>query len=291
VVDGGQGPSFEAGSSPFEKAAIVGRLESDEIIESSGIAASRCQESLLWTHNDSGDGAYIFAMDERGKHLGTWKLENADNKDWEDISSYSDASGNCFLIIGDIGNSRKDRRTEHKIYRLAEPTVQDVDRGSSRKAPGIIPRADVLTFAYPDEAQDAETLMVHPASGDIYIVTKERNKPAGVYRLRPEFGSAPVKAERISDLTVPAIPNGFVTGGEISPDGSRLVICDYFAAYEFTLPPQNGGFEDVWKQKPVIIDLADRQQGEAIAYASDGKAVIATSEGKNQPLLRAARRE
>jgi hypothetical protein len=70
-----------------------------------------------------------------------------------------------------------------------------------------------------------------------------------------------------------------------------MIICDYFAAYEFTLPAGSSDFNEIWKQKPVVVDLGDRKQGEAIGYSSDGNSIFATSEGTNQPLIKITRRQ
>src|SRR5687767_12888174 len=72
----------------YEKPVTVGRIESNEITGSSGLAASLCQSDVFWTHNDSGDDAFIFAINSKGKHLGTWRVANARNNDWEDIGAY-----------------------------------------------------------------------------------------------------------------------------------------------------------------------------------------------------------
>src|SRR4051812_19029080 len=74
--------------SRYAAAVVTGKIRSKEIDESSGIAASRCQNGVLWTHNDSGDDAFIFAINKAGETLGTWRVPNARNVDWEDISSY-----------------------------------------------------------------------------------------------------------------------------------------------------------------------------------------------------------
>jgi hypothetical protein len=289
-VSRGTPPAFDRNASPYGEPQTAGRVESSEITESSGLTASKCQQNVLWTHNDSGDGAFIFAMDQTGRDLGTWKVENAENLDWEDIDSYKDANGKCFLYVGDIGNRKKDARTNHKIYRVAEPEISAGGTRTTRKEPARTAPAEILTFSYPVEPNDAETMMVHPTSGEIYVATKSRNTASGVYKLKPTFGAAIVRAEKVADITVPAIPNGFLTGGDIAPDGKRLVICDYFAAYEFSLPPDAKGFDDIWKQKPAVINLGDRDQGEAICYSSDGSSLFATSEGKNKPLIRIDRR-
>src|SRR4051794_6987818 len=46
----------------------LGRIDSREITESSGLAASRKHPGVFWTHNDSGNGPYIFAITRDG-HL------------------------------------------------------------------------------------------------------------------------------------------------------------------------------------------------------------------------------
>src|SRR5262245_57051971 len=46
---------------------IVGRLDAREISESSGIVESRRYPGVYWTHNDSGNGAEIFAITREGK--------------------------------------------------------------------------------------------------------------------------------------------------------------------------------------------------------------------------------
>jgi len=42
-------------------------LENQSIKESSGIAASRRNAGIFWTHNDSGDGPFIYAFDRQEK--------------------------------------------------------------------------------------------------------------------------------------------------------------------------------------------------------------------------------
>jgi hypothetical protein len=291
VVEGGRPPEFGQEEPVFQRASIVGRIGSNEIRESSGITASKCQEGLLWTHNDSGDGPFIFALDPLGRHLGTWKVAAADNVDWEDIASYKDAAGNCFLVIGDIGNRNKEPRTEHTIYWVAEPGVDGSASSTSRKSPAQTAPARSATFSYPDGPQDAESLLIHPLNGTIYVLTKRRDAAAGVYRLPAENGPFPLKLVRVSDITVPAVPNGLITGGDISSDGRHLLLTDYFAAYEFTIPDGAADFDEIWRQRPAVIDLGEREQGEAIAYSPDGNSIFATSEGKNPPLMRADRRQ
>jgi hypothetical protein len=265
--------------------AVTGKIRSRDISESSGIAASRCNPDVLWTHNDSGDDAYIYAINKDGQSLGTWRVPNAQNNDWEDIDASKDTSGKCFIYIGDIGDN-KGKRSEHKVYRVAEPEVSDAAVSSSRKEPLITADPEVLRFSYPDYEQDAETMLVHPQSGDIYFVTKRVSGPAGVYRLKPAFGSDGVrKLEKVAEISVPAVPNGLLTGGDISPDAKRVVLCDYAQGYELRLPDNASSFDEIWQQTPEPIDLGKRPSGESVTYSMDGSSIFATSEGKNAPVI------
>lgn len=283
--------SGEKNSFNYQKPQIVGQIKSNEITESSGIAASRCNQNVLWTHNDSGDGAFIFALNEKGGKLGTWKISGAKNKDWEDIAAFQDKqTGKCFLYIGDIGNNER-LRSEMTIYRVVEPQISDENKNSSEKNPNETENAEAIKFEYSDMRHDAETLMVNPNTGDIYILTKRLSGASGVYKLAANYSLEKTNTlEKISDFSIPAVPNGFLTGGDISPDGKRVIICDYFSAYEIVLPENAKDFDEIWKQKPAIVELGEREQGEAIGYSTDGKTIFATSERKNSPLISAERK-
>jgi hypothetical protein len=276
-------------STDYEKPVTIGRIESSEITESSGLASSLCQPNVLWTHNDSGGDAFIFAIDLKGKHLGTWRVTNSRNDDWEDMAAYKGASGECYLYIGDIGNNKL-ARAEQTIYRVKEPEVPSGEGDSSRKNPLQTEPAEAFSYRYPGPPHDAETMMAQPQTGDIYILTKRIDGPSIVYKLKPHFGSpSSNRAERIAELSLPAVPNGLLTGGSISPDGKRVIVCDYSAGYELDLGDAVA-FDEVWKQKPVAVDLGDRRQGEAVTFSRDGRSVYATSERKNSPLIEAKRK-
>jgi hypothetical protein len=284
-------PNEIASDSAYAPPKIIGKIKSADITESSGLAASRCQENVLWTHNDSGDDAYIFALDLSGDNLGTWRIANTENIDWEDIASYKDKAGKCFIYIGEIGDNKL-RRHEHAVIRVAEPSISDATKSFSKKNSLTIDAFEVVRFVYPDFDQDAETLMVEPKSGDIYVVTKRVSGPSGVYRVKTNFGNTEIQhAEKVTELSVPAIPNGFVTGGDISPDGRRMVICDYAQAYEWSLPENIVQFDDIWKQEPSRIDLGKRNGGESVCYSANGTSIFSSSEGRNSPLIEVKRKK
>lgn len=276
--------------SHYDTPKVIGKVKSGDVEESSGLAASRCQTDVFWTHNDSDNGPYIYAFRSSGENLGTWKVQNAESKDWEDIAAYKDKSGQCFIYIGDIGDNELQFR-DHTVYRVAEPVITPSDAKSDRKNPLSTEPAETARYRYPDMNQNAETLMVQPMTGSIYVLTKRQAGPSGVYRIKPDFGNAePQKAQIIAEVTVPSIPNGLLTGGDISPDGKRVIVCDYTQGYELTLPQNAANFDEIWVQKPEVVDLGERKQGEAVCYNVDGTSVFATSEGKKPPVIEVKRR-
>lgn len=283
----GSHPAVE--NAVYAEPRVVGRIANPDIIEASGLAASKCQPGVFWTHNDSGDGPYIYALNERGDNLGTWRVSGARNIDWEDIATFKDAAGKCYVYTGDIGDNKLQRET-HTIYRVPEPAVTAASAGTTGTTAAQTEPAEALEYTYPDGGQNAETMLVHPVTGDIYVLSKSRDKPSGVYRLPAGFGGSGVRAAKVAELKVPAIPFGLLTGGDVAPDGRSVVVCDYAGGYELRLPEGDKIFDDIWSQKPVEIDLGKRDTGEAVAYSADGTSILATTENQKAPIIKLQRK-
>ena len=69
----------------FSSGTQTGTIQNSLVNEASGIAASRMNSNVLWTHNDSGDGAFLYAFNSSGTKLGTWKLTGATWRIWSTI--------------------------------------------------------------------------------------------------------------------------------------------------------------------------------------------------------------
>jgi hypothetical protein len=284
-------PIPEAGevSKAYGTPVQLADLEDVAIDESSGVVASRRNPDLFWTHNDSGDGPFLYAFDRKGGKRGTWRVTGAKAFDWEDIASGPGPQpGQSYLYVGDIGdNSRK--RKEIVVYRVAEPVITTADADTDRNEPQETEPAEAIHLRYPDGSHDAEALAVHPATGDVYIITKTRDttSAAGVYKLAAPFSSSAINTlEKVSNLSTPGLLPGMITGADISPGGRKIILCDYFNAYELGLPESPGGrFDEIWKQPIAIVGLGAREQGEAICYRLDGHAILATSEQSPAALI------
>jgi hypothetical protein len=268
-------------ATPVQIATLAGRA----VRESSGIVASRRDPNLFWTHNDSGDGPLVYAFDREGRARGTWRVAGAQARDWEDIAAGPGPErGQTYLYAGDIGDNGRERESV-VVYRFAEPRVAPDAAGTDDARPQETATAEAIRLKYPDGANNAEALLVHPRTGDLYVVTKSA-RSAGVYKLAAPFAAGEVHTlAHVASLRGPDFFGALVTGGDISPDGTRVALCDYAQGYELALPPGARGFDEVWTQKPAAVPLGLRMQGEAVCYRLDGAALLATSERSPSPLI------
>ena len=266
-------------------------LKDPSITESSGLVASRTTPGVYWTHNDSGDGPFIYSFDTQGRSLGVFRVTGAQAYDWEDMSiGPGPQRGKSYLYLGDIGDNQE-KRAEIVVYRVLEPTLAATTKPSTKKRPQATQAAEAITLKYPDGKHDAETLLVHPTTGNIYIVTKVPLLNPVVYEAAPPFSTGKaITMRRIGEIRVPSLFGGVLTGGSVSPDGRRVAFCDYFSGYELVLPASANDFNEIWKQRMTSFDLGKRKQGEGIAYRLDGDAFIATSEGKGSAVIQVERR-
>jgi hypothetical protein len=267
-------------------ARTLAHLEDQAVMESSGVAASHRNPGILWTHNDSGDSAMVYAFDRAGKSHGRWEFTGAKSRDWEDIAvGPGPSAGRSYLYAADIGDNGMNR-PEIVVYRVEEPLV---GKKACRKGCQTEPAAS-LRLHYPDRPHNAEALLVHPGTGDLFIVTKANRQDleTRVYVVRAkQWAAQPVTLTLLTTLDIPEpmfrSMVGGITGGDISPDGRRIVLCDYFRMYEAELPAKEQ-FDEIWRQ-PFRSAGIGLSQTEGICYSADGKSILSTAEGSPCPLL------
>lgn len=264
--------------------AAVGHLESGDLDESSGLAASHRNRGLLWTLNSDPQDQILFCVRSDGSHCGAWELEVAQEGDWEAIAiGPGTRSGHPYVYIGDVGDNSSSR-TEVVVYRIPEPEVEPRDEASSESQPARSVPVEELRMTYPDGPHDAETLMVHPRSGDIYLVTKHESL-ARVYKATPP----PTFAGSVSLEQLTSIRSEAITDGSISPDGRRVILCTKVRGYELLLP-RSEGFDSIWEQEITPVTLVPGEEREGCAYQLDGDAILMTSEGLHTQLYQVIRR-
>ena len=251
---------------------MTGVLQRPGLREISGVAVSRAHRGVLWTHNDSGDGPFIYATDTTGKYLGAWRVRGANATDWEDIALGPCPAGTeTCLYIADTGDNGE-VRSSVDVYAVAEP------------APGVGPADSIRTTApatalhltYPGGPADVEAMYV-TRDGTLYLVTKGRSRGVRLLRVRRDAWAAAgsVAAELVQQLPIQPdrLIGRLVTGAAVSPDGSPVVVRTYTELYIFT-PAANGALGP----SPVVCALGPIEpQGEGVGFL-DSTTLVLTSE-------------
>lgn len=282
----------------FEPGKIKGELDTKELQEISGLAASIINPGLLWAHNDGGDKARIFLIDTTAhQKVVIWLGGDATHRDWEDMAiGPGPEEGKNYIYVGDIGDN--DAKHKHKfIYRLEEPKIDPATTSDT-----TILRVERIKFELPDGARDSECIMIDPVTRDIYLLSKREPK-VNLYRLPyPQSTTETITAERVlekmefnqyeekqvSKNGKETLINGYhssyynqIVSGEISGDGSEVLIKTYSSVYYWKRPnAENIG--DLLKTMPTLLPYTAEPQGEAIAFDVNGKGYYTLSEERGK---------
>jgi hypothetical protein len=259
---------------------------SSRISEASGLAASRQNPGLYWTHNDSGGRARLFAVDKHGNIKKIVRVKGARARDWEDIAAGpGPVNGLSYVYIADIGDNRK-RRGRVQIYRVTEPKLEE---SADLKIHATSDRFDVR---YPDGAHDCEAMFIDqgPAarakgtSGRVYIITKHYNYAGDVYWV--DLPSKP--SGRLTFTKAGTLNHGgsgwpaAVTAADMHPEGSLIVVRAYEQLLMF--PRQHGqSVEDALRGNSCPVHRTGEKQGEAVTFGADGSHYMTVSEN-TQPM-------
>lgn len=264
-----------------DKGVITGNLQNKELDEISGIAASAIHPGIYYVHNDSGDTSRFFAITPTGQLKATYYFKGISSHlgvtDCEDIAAGpGPVKGKSYIYLGDIGDNNAVRKFL-TVYRFEEPGLTGKD--SIHTLP-----ATILYLKYPDGPKDAETLMIDPVEQLLYIVSK-RKASVNVYTTPLNYTANDtvtlVKRAKLHFGGIP--PFKWITAGDISKDGSQILLKNYHHVYYWKRAPN----EPVWQamtRKAIKLYYNNEKQGEAIGFTPDGKGYYTTSEGVNAPI-------
>jgi hypothetical protein len=246
----GSTPALAAGGPP---SAFT--IEDPRITESSGLAASRLHPGVYWTHNDSGDGPYVYAVDGRtGRTVATVTMRGIGRpRDAEAISIGPDGD----IYVGDIGDNLGGAWPNVWIYRFPEP----------KQLRNMTVDATQFTVTDADGPRNAEALMVQPRTGRVYIASKNEDG-GGLYE-----GPAHLSASGVNTFHRIAGIDLWITDGAFSPDGTRLVLRGYFSARMYRWvhgKPEDDG----------ALTVPIQPQGESVTFTPDGRTLMYGSEGE-----------
>jgi hypothetical protein len=279
---------------PRFTSVVAGRLQTADLVETSGLAASRRVPGILWALNDSGNRPVLYALDADGAELGQVTLAGVENVDWEDLAAFS-WRGEPWLLVADVGDNCG-RRFQVVLHVLPEPQADEQGRFS-----GEIRPVRSLLFTYPDGPRDCEAVAVDEAAGQILLLSK-RTEPPVLYRLplEPLISDSPLVAAPLARLTTipPPEPIDFLlpfgrylsqpTAMDLSTDGLSLFVLTYRHAYLYhRLPGETWGA--CLTRTPQVIELPGLfllPQREAACFSADGRSLFVTGEGAGAVLIR-----
>lgn len=234
-------------------------IKDTRIKENSGMSRSTYRRKTMFVHNDSGGGPQFFALGAHCKTKAVFDVPGAPARDWEDMAT----GPHHTLWFGDIGGNNP--REVVNVVKVKEPRKlksRDLDHTA-------------YPLTYPDGAHNAETLLVHPRTGRVYVVTKSPQGGA-IYRAPKTLDTAgPNTMKRLGDA-----PIG-LTGGDFLRDGSRIAIRGYTKLYLYR------SINDT-TPRMTRLPKAAQKGGEAIAFKRGG-ALVFGSEGVGKWVWKAKR--
>jgi hypothetical protein len=253
-------PAFAAAAPADDGMEKLFTFRDQRITESSGLAVSPTHDGVYYTHNDSAATPTFYAVDGQGRTRATFQVRGAQARDWEAMAATKDPrTGRGVLWFADIGDNLDGAWPNVSVYKVTEPrTIADATLPATR-----------YRFRYADGARNAEGLMVHPRTGRLYVVSKEFS--GSVYAAPQEL-----RTDRVNVLRKVASAPLMATDAAYAPDGSSYVVRTYFSA---TLYRPSG--ETIGR-----VTMPELEQAESIAYTSDGRSLLAGTEGPRSPVYR-----
>lgn len=205
--------------------------------ESSGLALSRRQPGLFWTHNDSGGRPVVYGLRPGQGVVAELRLRGAPATDWEDLSGGPcpwDPARPC-IYVADVGDNLG-IRSSVVVLVFEEPSTRELALPDPARQGDPARKLDVewsgARLTYPGGARDAEALAVTD-DGDLILVQKNvaaDGHHVAVFRsprsafsagLSAGTGGEPVLLRPDGQLFLPR--NGGVTAAAWAPDGELIV--------------------------------------------------------------------
>lgn len=244
----------------FDPPEVQATITDDNLLEVSGIEASKANRGHYWVHNDSGDKARILLLSRDGAIKAEVSLEGVVATDWEEITMTADSS----LIIGDIGDNRGERPYV-TLYKIKEPKIDSADRLTISKD-----EIDSMQITYAEGSRDAETLFYDFNSDSLVLITK-REEEVMVYQFLFRNGTA------IEIASKGTLPFRNLTSGDMNAY-SEIILKNYDNIFYFL--PAKYAIDKLLSEPDYRIPYSPEPQGEAITWSDDGRDLILLSEKK-----------
>lgn len=252
-------------SNIFLKGKELAEVTNKKLEEVSGLAASINNTGMFWTHNDSGNPAEVFLVDQQLNIKLTCKLKGVANRDWEDITiGPGPVAGKNYIYVGEIGDNLGIFQFKN-IYRFEEPIYKSGTDAIT------ISKFDTITFQLPDAIKDTEALMINPRDKNLYVISK-REDPVYLYELKYPYSTK----DTLTAKRVMPLPYSQIVAACFSSDGNAVLVKNYKNVYFWKVGELP--LAQALRERPYIVEYKKEPQGEAIAFARDGSGFFTISE-------------
>lgn len=204
--------------------------------EASGLAISRRQPGLLWTHNDSGGKPVVYGLRPGQGVVAELRLRGAPVTDWEDLAAgpcpWDDAKP-C-IYVADIGDNLRIRSSVIVLV-FEEPSPRELalpkPTGRGKPARRLDMAWSAVRLSYPGGTRNSEALTVTDG-GDVILVQKDPSAEArvAVFRAPKSVFLAGLSAGKAGESVLLRpdgrllLPHGgFVTAAAWLPGGELIV--------------------------------------------------------------------
>ena len=244
-----------------------------KVRESSALAS---HADMLWTLNDSGDNAQVYAIDPQHRLNKTVQIRGAKNIDWEEMAQDEE-----HLYIFDCGNNRG-KRDHLQIYKTPWQALQQAEDGSQVSA-------ELITFSYADKPEkvnagfhDYDCEAVAAVDDHLWLFTKNRrDQHTNLYILdksKPEQSIQPQAKFQVK---------GLITAADYDSQSQTLALLGYEKSMVFgqsfvwTVPVKD---KPVWEQAK-RYSLMPYGQWEAVKWDRSQGALRLLLTTESTPLL------
>jgi hypothetical protein len=236
--------------------------------EASGVARSTTFSNAVWIIEDSGNkpGLHLLGTDGTYKKFVDFR---GNNRDWEDLASGpGPTEGVNYVYVPDIGDNNV-VYPEYYIYRFPEPTSNQ----------SVIDSYETIKFKYPGGVSyNAETLLLDPKTKDLYVITKDQFNVRVYYLKYPQPINTSFEAEYLGD-----IPYFQMTAGDISPDGTEILLKNYLAVYYWKKKDSETIYQTLKRNRDIGAPYFREHQGESICWDINAKGYYTISERGGLP--------
>lgn len=263
----------------------VGELDSSLLPEASGLAVSAQFSNRLYHVNDRGNQPAIIVTDGQGRTLKQVAIKGFTPEDSEELALGPCGQATC-LFIGDIGDNDRSRSSVTVAW------IQEVQNwGSSAQVQGQI------QLQYPEGPQNAEAMVVHPETGDLFIFTKgmetkgrKSGGPSVVYKASAQnlMSKKHLILQKVGQIDVPAIladqksKDQLVTGASVHTDGQSLMLLTYRNAIQVAWDFKSKlNVSDEGKDYQVL-ELDGLKKQEAVSFIPGTSSFLVTTESKKK---------